>query len=346
MSALASAKKTERLDRTPVDKIDFAALVERNAPVIVPGAAADWPMVQAGLSSPKAAMDYLTPFYSGRPLVLYTLDAEHRGTPFYDETATKMNFEASRVSLDGFFEKVLETFDQDEPKGYYIQSTDAELFFPGFSEENGLGTAADVLFDQAPPMVSLWLGGRTTARAHYDMSNNIAICLAGARRFILFPPDQISNLYPGPLAPSPGGQVITMVDLHDPDLDAHPRFSEALKHAQIADLEPGDLLIYPALWWHQVEAQADFNILMNYWWNRVPNFADSPWTTILHAMLSLRDRPTSERAAWKEVFDYYIFDEPERAAEHLPEAARGLLDPLDLNTARQLRALLLKKLNR
>jgi hypothetical protein len=106
------------------------------------------------------------------------------------------------------------------------------------------------------------------------MSNNIAVCAVGHRRFTLFPPDQVANLYPGPLEPTPGGQVVSMVDFDAPDFDHHPRFRDALAAAQVAELEPGDVLVYPALWWHQVEALDPFNVLVNYWWNAAP----ASWT--------------------------------------------------------------------
>ncbi len=190
------------------------------------------------------------------------------------------------------------------------------------------------------------MGSRSTACAHFDISHNIAVCMAGHRRFTLFPPDQIFNLYPGPLEPTPGGQVISMVDFTEPDLTAHPRFATALASAQVADLEPGDVLFYPSMWWHQVEALDSFNILINYWWNTTPAFVDTPMNTLLHALLSLRGRPDSEKAAWRNVFDYYIFGPTGAAADHLPAHAQGNLGPLDMRDARKLRATLLNRLNR
>ena len=65
--------------------------------------------------------------------------------------------------------------------------------------------------------------------------------------------------------------------------------------AQVAELEPGDVLFYPAMWWHQVEARDAFNVMINYWWNTSPRFMDSPQNTLLHALLSLRDRPDAEK---------------------------------------------------
>ena len=115
---------------------------------------------------------------------------------------------------------------------------------------------------------------------------------------------------------------------------------------EVAELEPGDVLFYPALWWHNVEGIGDFTAMINYWWNTSPAFMDTPQNTLLHAILSLRDRPEPEKRAWKALFDYYIFGPSEQPAAHLPEAAQGILGPLDEVKARRLRALLLNKLNR
>jgi hypothetical protein len=140
--------------------------------------------------------------------------------------------------------------------------------------------------------------------------------------------------------------VLTMANIHEPDFERFPRLREALAAAEVAELEPGDALFYPAMWWHQVDALEDFNVMINYWWNTSPQYIDTPQTTLLHAMLSLRDRPEQEKRAWKAVFDYYIFGPAERPAEHLPEASRGFLAPMDELTARRLRSTLLRRLNR
>jgi hypothetical protein len=137
-----------------------------------------------------------------------------------------------------------------------------------------------------------------------------------------------------------------MVDLRAPDLETYPRFADAFAAAQVAELEPGDVLFYPALWWHHVEALDGFNAMINYWWNPSPAFMDTPMNTLLHGLLSLRDRPEPEKKAWRALFDHYIFGPADRAGAHLPEHARGDLGPLDEAKARRLRALLLNRLNR
>ena len=60
-----------------------------------------------------------------------------------------------------------------------------------------------------------------------------------------------------------GGQAVSMVDFAEPDLGRHPGFRAAIEAAQVADLEPGDALFYPGMWWHQVEAFDAFNVMIN-----------------------------------------------------------------------------------
>src|SRR5206468_367295 len=82
------------------------------------------------------------------------------------------------------------------------------------------------------------------------------------RRFTLFPPEQLQNLYVGPLDFNPAGQAISLVDHAAPDLERFPRYAEALQHAQVAELEAGDAIFIPSMWWHAVEALAPFNALV------------------------------------------------------------------------------------
>lgn len=338
-------RKTEVIEGIAPDAIPYDDLMAGDRPVILKGVAKDWPLVQAGMKSSEAAMDYILRFYGGKPVTGYSTDAANDGRYFYNDDVTGFNFDRARVALDDFFGRIREELGRNDARSYYIGSTDLDTYLPGFRGENDL-VLNNPMFEANPPLVSIWLGNRTTATCHYDMSNNMACSLVGQRRFTLFPPDQVANLYPGPLEPTPGGQVVSMVDFRDPDFETYPRFADALETAQVADLEPGDVLFYPALWWHHVEALGPFNAMVNYWWNTSPAWIDTPQNTLLHGLLSLRDRPEHEKRAWKALFDYYVFGDAGQAGEHLPEHARGPLGPMDQNTARRLRASLLQKLNR
>ncbi|MBW8733225.1 MAG: cupin-like domain-containing protein [Asticcacaulis sp.] len=326
--------KTKVITGIAPDSIPYDDLMAAQGAVIMKGVAKDWPLIQAGLQSPQKAMDHLMAFYQGRPVTAFRGAPEIKGRFFYTDDVAGMNFSGSRAALGEVLGEIAAHLDDPAPPSFYIGSTDLDIYLPGFRAENDL-VLNHAMFARNPPLGSIWIGNRTTATAHFDMSHNLAVCAVGRRRFTLFPPDQVGNLYPGPLEPTPGGQVVSMVDFTNPDFERFPNFRKAMAAGQVADLEPGDVLFYPALWWHHVEALEPFNVLVNYWWN-----------TILHGLLSLRDRPESEKQAWHALFDYYVFGPSDRPAAHLPEHAQGPLGPLDEMKARRLRATLLNKLNR
>ena len=342
---LEIARKTRVIEGVDPARIPYAELLESEQPAILKGVVRDWELAQTGAASPASAMDYIAGFDGGRPVVGYTAAPDVGGRFFYNADVTGLNFEAKRVPLPEFLNRIKAHLDYPEAPAFYLGSTDLDQFLPGLAEENHL-TLSDPMFEGNPPTVSIWIGNRTIATAHFDLSNNIACCLVGRRRFTLFPPEQIANLYPGPFQPTPSGQVVSMVDFRAPDFERYPLFRDALDSAEVAELEPGDALFYPAMWWHHVEALDRFNAMINYWWNVSPAFIDTPMTTLLHGILSLRDRPEQEKRAWRALFDHYVFGKGERAAAHLPPLARGILAPLDDTAARRLRAELLQRLNR
>jgi hypothetical protein len=325
--------------------LPFDALMEAQRPAILKGVARHWPLVAKGLESPHAAGAYLKSFYSGARVAGFTGPPEIKGRYFYNDAVDGFNFTAERVALDAYLDRILAALEDDRAPSFYVGSTDVDVYLPGLRAENDLALDHP-MFAHAAPLVGIWIGNRTIACAHHDMSHNMACSLVGRRRFTLFPPEEIANLYPGPLSPTPGGQVVSMVDFAAPDFERYPRFRDALQAAQVAELEPGDVLFYPALWWHQVEALEAFNVMINYWWNVALAYMDTPQNALLTAMLSLRDRPESEKAGWRALFDYYIFGPADRAGAHLPEHARGNLAPMDEMKARRLRAYLLQRFNR
>ena len=224
-------------------------------------------------------------------------------------------------------------------------STDVDLYLPGFRAENDL-VLNHAMFEANPPLVAAWIGNRTTALAHHDMSHNIACCLVGRRRFTLFPPEQIANLYPGPLEPTPGGQVVTMADISAPDFARFPGLREALAAAQVAELEAGDALFYPAMWWHQVDALERFQCHGQL---LVDHVASVHGHSAEHAAACTAEpaRPpgAGEARLACDVRLLRVRACRSRGA-HLPEVARGDLGPLDETKARRLRAVLLQRLNR
>jgi hypothetical protein len=287
-------------------------------------------------------MNYLRAFYNGKTVGTSFGSSQIGGRLFYNEDFTALNFATRRARLDEVLNEIREHRYDERPPTQYIPSTTIEACLPGFRKENDVAFGAHGI----EPLASIWIGSRSIASCHYDAPNNLACCVVGRRRVTLFPPEQIFNLYPGPLEPTPGGQAVSVVDFANPDFDRYPRFREALAAAQVAELAPGDALFIPSMWWHHIEALSPFNALVNYWWGMAPAFIPTPMNALYHALWTLRDRPEREKRAWRSVFDYYIFGSAERAGAHLPEHARGVLGPIDDVTARQIRAMLLNHLNR
>jgi hypothetical protein len=316
-----------------------ARLKDARDPFVVRGLAADWPLVRAAQESGAAARAYLASHARGRafPASLAKTGGDER--LFYD-TDMAMNFTMAQGPF-GDWLAALERAEADPAAPtVYLSSIDIDGYF------DGLNAANHVPLGARRALASIWIGSRTRIAAHNDVPDNLAVCAAGRRRFTLFPPEQFSNLYPGPLENNPGGRPVSMVDLHQPDFAAFPRFAEALAAAQVAELEPGDALFVPSLWWHHVEGLAPFNLLVNYWWRDVPAFLGQPEDALLHAILAIRDLPDDAKARWRAQFEHYVFEPGDRAATHLPDHAQGVLAPLTAETAGQLRAKLLRGLSR
>jgi hypothetical protein len=330
-------RKIRQIEDLAPEAVPWDELMAAGQPALLKGLVRAWPLTRT--SSAHQAAEYLKSFYQGGRVVAFVARLG------YTADATRLDFQSERGLLGEYLDRVLSHMDDVGPPSIYIGSTDVDLYLPGLRSENDL-VLNHSMFQASPPMVGAWIGNRTTALAHHDMSHNVACVAVGRRRFTLFPPEQIENLYPGPLEPTPGGQVVTMTDIDAPDFTRFPKLREALSAAQVAEMEPGDALFYPALWWHQVEALESFNVMINYWWNTSPTWMDTPQNTLLHALLSLRGRSEQEKRAWRAMFDYYVFGAVEKATAHLPQAARGNLAPLDEDMARRLRARLLERLNR
>nr|WP_225584149.1 cupin-like domain-containing protein [Pseudoxanthomonas sp. PXM02] len=318
------------------------ALLAEGEPVVLKGIARDWGLVQAGLDSPQQAIAYLRDLVAGVPIQYSLGGPEINGRPFYNEDFTRLNFEVRRGVLSEVLDGIESHLDDPRPPTYYVASLLVDKALPGFSQSHDLGLSARGI--EAP--ASIWIGNRVVASCHFDAPDNLACCLVGRRQFTLFPPEQVENLYPGPFDPTPGGQVVSVVDFDNPDFVRYPRFSDALSTARTALLEPGDALFIPSMWWHHVRSLEPFNVLVNYWWRSSPAFLSSPLPALHHALWTMRDLPLREKQAWAKIFDYYVFGPGERAGEHLPDAARDLLAPIDEKQARRIRAMLLARLNR
>ncbi|HEY5852350.1 MAG TPA: cupin-like domain-containing protein [Lysobacter sp.] len=317
-------------------------LLQSGKPVVLRGLVSHWPMVHAGRASAEDAVAYLRGFEraDAPPVVATVGPPEIGGRFFYNDDMSGFNFRQEQVPLGVALKTLLRYARDDASPAIYIGSTTIDTWLPGLRASN------DLSIPGADALASIWIGNRTRIAAHQDVPDNLACVVAGRRRVTLFPPDQLPNLYIGPLDHTPAGQPISLVDFAAPDYERFPRFAQAREHALTAVLEPGDAVLIPSLWWHHMEALEPFNVLVNYWWRQTPAWMDTPMNALMLAIMTVRDLPPDQRANWEDVFRHYVFQPGEATADHIPESARRVLSPLDETQARSLRARLLQRLNR
>ena len=310
-------------------------------PKVIRGLVADWPMVSAARDSANAAVAHLKQFDHGTlPVSATTAPPEAKGRIFYNADMSGFNFRREQIALKVVLDTLLKYRSTPEPPTIYVASTTLDSFLPGFRQHNPLALGVD------EPLASIWIGNRSRIAAHHDVPDNLACVAAGRRRVTLFPPDQIGNLYVGPLDFTPAGQAVSLVDFAEPDLDRFPRFARAMASAQVAELGPGDAVFIPSLWWHHMEGMDDFNVLVNYWWRPVPAWMDPPMNALMLSLLALRGLPPAQRRNWQALFDHYVFAAGGDTTAHIPEAVRGVLGPLDGAMAANVRSVLRKRLER
>ena len=311
-------------------------VVPAERPVVLRGLVSDWPAAQRGRESPEAICRYLVERDNGNPVDVLLLRPEEKGRIFYNAAMDGFNFIRNRLPLSRIIEQIARYSAFAEAPAVAAQSAPVGNCLPRFLEENVMP-----LLDGVEPRI--WIGNRATVPAHFDDSFNIACVVAGRRRFTLFPPEQIANLYIGPFDFAPTGPPISLVDFAAPDFARFPRFHEALAHAVSAELGPGDAIFIPPLWWHHVQALELCNILVNYWWG-ASHGNNAGLDCLLHAMISLRHRPATQRAAWAALFQHYVFGDGEAATAHVPRPRHGILGTLDAESIRKRRIQLGEKL--
>jgi hypothetical protein len=315
-------------------------ILPRAQPALLRGLVGAWPAVRAGRESPVAMANYLRGFDTGGPIHTMHGDPAIGGHFFYNSELTGRNFENRTQPLATTLEQLLALIPDPAPPALYAGAVPTPASLPGFERANPLALLNPAIVPR------VWMGNRVTVQTHYDLSDNIACVVAGRRRFTLFPPEQLVNLYVGPLEFTLAGQPISMVRLDAPDYEKYPRFRAALAQAQSAELEPGDALYIPYMWWHHVESRETFNVLVNYWWDDAPPWNGSPFEALLHALMSIRALPPERRAIWRTVFDHYIFQTGGDPVAHLTPAQRGIQGTPTPQIAELVRAQLINVLSR
>ena len=293
-------------------------------PVVLRGLVRGWPAVKASRSA-AVFRDYLKRFDAGLEMEAFVGAPAIAGKYYYADGLEGFNFERRAMRLDAALERMIASLDQPGSASIYAGSLPIRDYLPGFTADNPM----PLLPAAVGPRI--WLGHASHVSTHYDTVDNLACVAFGRRRFTLYAPELIKDLYVGPIDNTMAGQPVSLAASATPDDARYPRFADVRDRALVAELEPGDALYLPKLWWHRVEALSPFNALVNYWWDAFSVGPDAPYTSMLLAMIAIAERPKAERMAWKAWFDHYVFREEGHPLAHLPERQHGLLGPLKDN---------------
>ncbi|HEY4077177.1 MAG TPA: cupin-like domain-containing protein, partial [Rhizomicrobium sp.] len=314
-------------------------IIPRDRPAVLKGLVADWPVVQAARQSPQALYDYLRARDQGQPTQTYVASPGIKGLFFYRDDMTGLNFERVQQPFHATVAAILAQMNRPDAPAIYAPAATAALL-PTFTHENRL----DIVDADIVPR--LWAGNAVTAATHYDMSDGLACVAAGRKRFTFFPPEQLPNLYVGPLDLAPGGLPTSMVQVTTPDLARYPRFTDALAVAEVAELEPGDAVFIPNMWWHNVVSRDPVNLLVNYWWFEGTRGPASPFAALALGLMAITALPASRRGVWRRMFDHYVFQTDGDPASHLPPDKRGMLGAMNPHLESYMRTQIIRSLIR
>lgn len=299
-----------------------AEIVQAAQPALLSGLVRDWPAVAA-----DDLHAYLGRFETAKSTEAFFGKPEIGGKYYYNQDLSGFNFERRTLS----FPEALRAIFAPGEETTYLGSVPVDDYLPGFSAENPM-----VLAGTAGPR--LWIGHPSNVSSHYDTYDNLICCVAGARKFTLYSPDCIGKLYVGPIDNTMAGQPVSLAASSPEDAERFPLF-EAIRDSAIEiDLNPGDALYLPKLWWHQVRSTEPVNAMVNYWWDATATGPDSPYTGLLLSMIAIAERPLAERRAWKAFFDHYVFREGGHPLAHLPADKHGILGPLKPDNYGRIRA--------
>jgi hypothetical protein len=249
----------ERAAPTPEE---FRSVILPSArPLVLRGAASHWPLVVAAREGAGRCAALLSQSENGLPVDILRADPDEEGRFHYAADGHSLNFIRGCAPLPVFLAALREQAIAARPFALVVQGLPAKRHMPGFTASHPL----PLVPAEAEPR--LWIGNAAKVATHNDPVENIAAVVAGRRRFTIFPPEAEGDLYMGPNRPTPAGTPVSMVHVTAPDLERYPRFAEAMKVAQVAELLPGDAIFIPRDWFHHVEALESFNLLVNYWWD-------------------------------------------------------------------------------
>jgi len=237
-------KPVERIGARDEDEF-VHSYIGSSRPVILTGVMEDWPARR------RWSLDWLASEFGDRDITVGETEGGHL-------VVSRSSGVVQREMMLGDF---IDRLRAGDPGYYLLSSLDERL--PELLD--------DLRFDTLVAKASwrslrMWIGGPDTRAAlHHDLPENFLAQVTGRKRIILIDRRHGRNVYRnGPLHGAPN---FCAVDAEDPDYARFPRFRQV--ESITVDLEPGEILYIPRLWWHQVRS-LDLSISVNQWFASGP----------------------------------------------------------------------------
>lgn len=222
-----------------------ADFVRASKPVILQGAIGDWPALK------RWSLEYFKREFGERELPIIH---EKRGSHY--DVRTGLHY--GSIRFGDYCDLLADSGPHELYMSVRVHEALPELF--------GDIRKPDVVATARWARSRFWMGGPgAKGPLHRDLPENLYAQVSGRKRFLLLDRRLTGMVHRH--AFHSGVPNYSPVDAEDPDLSRFPRFRDA--PLLRADLEPGDLLYIPSMWWHQARSLTT-SMAVNLWWLNGP----------------------------------------------------------------------------
>ncbi len=308
-----SASATPRvLDRAPTREEFWHEVYPQQVPTVWRQAQADHPLVALGRGGPDAFLQELVARAGQRMLTVTSAPPRLAGRMGYGEQRW-VDWGSRDATLADFAQDVMAEL--RAPTGHcdYVQSATVKQCLPELVPLTELWLVdPERMLDER---TQLWIGsGGQRVPVHRDESHSIAMMVAGAKEFLVFPPEQLPNLATTPRRELAGDPMRSAIDPRAPDYERHPRLAQAMPTMTVLRLEPGDVLFLPAHWWHAVDSFG-FNVMCNSrWFDMTAAMRGDHSACFAHAMVTARTVSPAHAQRFRARLQAQLFDDDGAAA--------------------------------
>lgn len=227
----------------PSPEVFAREYVARSRPVILRGALDDWPAMR------RWSYDYFRRRFGEREVTA----VRARNGAMYDPESG-LNYETIRLA------DYVDLLESGRPVDLYLVLRVHEAMPELFDDVVRPPYCRDVKWFRS----KFFLGGYgTKGLLHRDLPENLYAQIFGRKRFVLLDRRETRRVHRHSFLS--GVPNFSPVDVEAPDYARYPRFRGA--PLWVADLEPGDLLYIPRLWWHSAHGLSH-GASVNQWWVR------------------------------------------------------------------------------